>query len=213
MGALIWRDLAMVSRAPALWVSAALYTSGLAFFVVVWGDGVPVAGAASNWRQFIAAERILLAVLLPWTAARCGVSSRRELVLTGVVTAKPPAALVLARCAALGLALIAVALAALPVVVLMQQIAGASAGAVALALVPIAALAIFVASVTTTVSIVLEAPVRVWGMVTAVSLTALAVIPSEPGATPLWLLAAAAALALGIPQMRSKLTYLAEDVA
>ena len=212
MGALIWRDLAVVSRTPALWISAGVYTTGLALFFLVWSDGLPLVGAPSRWHQFTAAERILLSVLLPWTAARCG-PSRRELALTGIVTAVSPAVLILARWVASSIALIAVALSALPVVVLMQQIAGTSAAAVALDLVSIAALAVFVASVAITAAIALDRPVRVWAAATGLSVGAAAVLPPGPGATILWVLGAAAALALGFPQLRTRLMYLAEDVA
>jgi hypothetical protein len=213
VGALIWRQLVVVTRTPALWVSAALYVSALTAFVLIWGDGIPVVGAASNWQQFTMTERMFLAVLLPWTAARCSAASRRELTLLGLLAAQPPAAVVIATCAALAAMLFAVALAALPVLALMQQIAAVTTATVALDFAPLAALTVFIAAVTTATAVVLENPVRVWAVSGSVTLVALAVIPLEFRSAPIWLIAAVAAFASSLPAARARLTYLAENRA
>lgn len=213
MGALIWRELTIITRTPAFWVSAALYIAGLTAFVVVWGDGVPVIGAQSNWEQFTMAQRMLLAVLLPWTAARCSASSKRDLVLLGAVAAKRPRALLWAKAAALAVSLLALALSALPLIVLMQQIGAASPTTAVLDMAPVAALALFVAGVTTTMTVVLEAPIRVWAVTGGVTLVSAVFGPPTFRGAVLWLAVFGTVAVLCLHAMRSTLTYLPEDGA
>ena len=213
MGALIWRDLTVITRTPAFWVSAALYVAVLTAFVVVWGDGVPVVGAQSNWEQFTMAQRVLLAVLLPWTAARCSASSRRELVWLGAISGQRPWVLLLAKYAALAAALLALALSALPMIVLMQQIGAASTTTAALDMAPVAALALFVAGVTTAMTVVLEAPIRVWAVTGGVTLISAIFGPPAPRVALLWLAVFGTVAALCVLAMRSTLTYLPEEGA
>ena len=211
MGALIWRDLTVITRTPAFWVSAALYVAALTAFVVVWGDGVPVVGAQSSWQQFTMAQRILLAVLLPWTAARCSASSRRELVWLGAIAAKRPSALLCAKCAALAVSLLALAFSALPVIVLTQQIGAGSPTTAALDMVPVAALALLVAGMTTAMTVVLEAPIRVWAVTGGVTLVSAIFGPPAPHVALLWLAVFGTVAVLCLRAMRSTLTYLPED--
>ena len=210
MGALIWREIVAVTRAPAFWVSAVLYVAALTAFVVVWGDGIPVAGARSSWEQFTLFQRVLLAILLPWTAARCGTSSRRELTLIGFLTARSPSSVLLAQCAALAVSLLALALSALPIMVLMQQIAATSLAAVTLAMAPAAVLALLVAVVTVTATIAIGAPLRVWGVAGTLTLVAAVVGPPGPGAAPFVLAAVVVAAWLCLSALRSRLVYLPE---
>jgi len=210
LGALIWREIVAVTRAPAYWVSAVLYAAALTAFVIVWGDGIPVVGARSSWEQFTMFQQVLLAVLLPWTSARCGTSSRRELTLIGVLTARSPSQILLAQCAALALSLFALALSALPVIALMQQIAAPSLAVVAQDMVPAAALALLVAVVTVTVAAVIEAPIRVWSVAGTLTMIAAVIGPSRPAAAPFVFAAIVVAGWLCFSALRSRLVYLPE---
>ena len=210
MGALIWHEIVAVTRAPAYWASAVLYVAALTLFVVVWGDGIPVVGARSNWEQFTLFQRVLLAVLLPWTAARCGTSSRRELTWIAFLTARSPSSVLVAQCAGLAASLVALAFSALPVLVLMQQIAAAPPAAVALDMMPAAVLALLVAIVTVAAAIAIEAPIRVWGVAGTLTLIAVVVGPPRPGAAPFVLAAVVVAAWSGLSALRSRLLYLAE---
>ena len=213
MGALIWRELAVITRTAAFWVSTGLYVAALTAFVAVWGDGVPVVGAQSSWEQFAMVQRMLLAVLLPWTAARCSASSRRELVLLGAIAAKRPGALLWAKGAALAASLLALALSALPLIVLMQQVGAASPTTLVLDMAPAAALALLVAGLTTAMTVVLEAPIRVWAVTGALTLVSAVFGPPAPRLALLWLAVFATVAALCLHAMRSTLTYLPEDGA
>ena len=207
MGALIWRELVAITRTPAYWVSAVLYITALTGFVVVWGDGIPVVGARSSWEQFTMFQRVLLAIVFPWTAARCGTSSRRELTLIGFLSARSPSSVLLAQSAALAVSLLALALSSLPVMALMQQIA-ASPAAVALDMAPVAVLALLVAIVTITLTIAIEAPIRVWGVAGTLTLVAAVVGPPRPGTAPFVLAAVVVAVWLCLSALRSRLVYL-----
>lgn len=213
MGALIWRELTVISRTPGFWVSAALYVVALTAFVVVWGDGVPVVGAQSSWEQFTMAQRLLLAALLPWTAVRCSASSRRELVLLGAIAAQRPRALLWAKGAALAASLLGLALSALPVIVLMQQVGATSPTTAALDMAPVGALALLVAGLTTAMTVVLEAPIRVWAVTGGVTLVSAVFGPPTPRVALLWLAVFGTVAAVSLHAMRSTLTYLPEDGA
>ena len=211
MGALIWRELAVVVRTPAFWVSTVLYICILAAYVLVWGEGIPIVGARSNWEQFTMTQRVILAILLPWTAARCGYSSRRELALLGLLTARPPSVILFAKWAALGTSLLGMAVSALPVTVLMQQVAAVPTVTLVLDMVPLAAIAFLVAGVTTLALLAVNAPTTVWVITGGTMLAAAIVGPPSPGAAAAKIAAAAIAVALGLLAVRAMPMYLPES--
>jgi hypothetical protein len=213
MGPLIWRELAVIWRTGSFWAATAASVSVLALFVVVWGDGVPVVNGGTSWQQFGAIQKTILILVLPWIAARCAVTPRRDLVLLASATASDPSRLLLARCVALTASFAAVAVCALPVVLLMQQIAAAPLQDFADQLVPLGGLATFVAVVTTGCMVSFVNPLRGWIAATAVTIAAGWLVPLTIAATPIWMglaLAAAAPLLLMIDGI---LTYLPEEVA
>lgn len=212
MGALIWRELVAITRTPAYWVSAAVYVVALAAFVVVWGDGIPVVGARSSWEQFAAAQRVFLAVLLPWIAVRCGWSSRHELALVGFVTAQSPAQSLLAKSIALTASLLGITLSALPVIALMQHIAAVEPLAIVSNAIPPAVIAAGVAVVTTAIGVMLDEPLRVWGLTTVLTL-AVTVGRSSTIAGLFLFVGVGTAAALYLVATRSRLIYLPETEA
>ena len=210
MGALIWRELVAITRTPAYWVSAAVYIAALTAFVIVWGDGIPVVGARSSWEQFTMAQRVFLAMLLPWTAARCATSSRRELTLLGFMTARSSSSILFAQGVALAVALLALALSALPVMALMQQIAVVPLSVVVLDMAPAAVLALLVAAVTGAIAVALETPIRIWAVSGTLTLGAVIVGPPRPGMVPFVLAVFVVAIWSCLSALRSKLVYLPE---
>jgi hypothetical protein len=213
MGPLIWRELAVIWRTGSFWTATATSVSLLALFVVVWGDGVPVINGGTSWQQFGAIQQAMLFLVFPWIAARCAVTPRRDLVLLASATASNPSRLLLARCVALTASLAASAACAIPVILLMQQIAAAPLQGLADQLVPLGGLATFVAVVTTGCMATLVNPLRGWIAATAVTIAAGWLVPLTIAATPIWMgiaLAAAAPLLLMIDGI---LTYLPEEAA
>jgi len=207
VGALIWRDLVVITRLPAYWVSAAIYVVALAAFVLIWGDGIPVVGARSSWEQFGAAQRVFLAALLPWVAVRCGLSSRRDLALVGFITARSPVESLLAKSIAVAASLLGIALSAFPVIVLMQQIAAVEPSAILSTTVPSAVVAACVAVITTAIGVMVEEPLRVWGVSTVLTLAV--TVGRLSTKTGLFLFAGiGAAAALYLFAIRSRLVYL-----
>ena len=208
MGALIWREVVTITRTPAYWVGAAVYIVALAAFVAIWGNGIPVAGARSSWEQFVSVAMALLAVLLPWVAARCGCSSRRELVMTGFITSRSPEQCLLAKSIGLMVALMGVELSGLPVFTLMRQIA-AEPSAIVSSAISLAVLAMYVAVVTIAIAFILTNPLRVWIASTALTLVATAGrLPAGVGLLIVGGIAIAATLYLS--SMRARMIYLAE---
>lgn len=211
MQPLIWRELALVWRARAFWVATIGYVLLLLLFVIVWGDGLPIANSGTNWQQFNAVQWGILTVLLPWTAARCATLPRRNLIMLSLATAAPPSRLLLARGLAVAAALLALILVALPVVLLMQQIAAAPVGAIATSLIVCAGLAAFAAAAANFSMAMTDNPLIGWTGATLVTLMASLVIPS--GATLLWLLASACITVALLLVADSRLRYLPEELA
>ncbi len=120
-------DAALGSAAP-FW-AAGLHVAVLAVFVAAWGDGVgvPVWSSWSFYTQLRVVELSLLAVLLPWTAARAmppGDTTSR--VRLSGLTGAPPSRLLLARAAGSLSVTAMVGLAAVPVAILAQRMSGGS---------------------------------------------------------------------------------------
>ena len=120
-------DAALTSSAP-FW-AAGLHVAVLAAFVAAWGDGVgvPLWPSWSFYTQLRVVEVCLLAVLLPWTAAR-GLPTGEALsrVRLSGLTGAPPSWLLLARAAGTLSATALVSLAPVPVAVLAQRMSGGS---------------------------------------------------------------------------------------
>ena len=124
MGALAWRQALAAIRLPAVWIALVFYVAALALYLVVWGDGVPLAGARSPFEQFATAQSILVLVMLPWVAARCAATPHRDAVVTlAVLSARRPSGVVIGACIGLVGVACAVALTGLPLAIVSQQIA------------------------------------------------------------------------------------------
>jgi len=209
---LIWRELIIIGRTPSFWLAAAVYVSVLTLFVVIWGDGLPIVGAGPVWDQFSAVQLSVLLVLLPWTATRCVTTRRRrDLRVLAIVTASRPAELILARCIALGAALLVLVLTALPIAIVMQQIAAIPFSAIATALLPLLGLSLFVAVAATGFMLAFANPLPAWLITSAVTVVASRTVALTPASTPVWIGIALGAALLLTMNADSRLAYQAEE--
>ncbi len=185
---LLWRAAATIVRTPAYWAAAALHAVSLAAFLLVWGDGVPTI-EGSVLAQLSAMQTTVLAVLLPWTAARCDSRSRDTTIRAAVLTGLAPSRLVLARAAGLTLGLGSCALTGLPLL-LAQQISALPAADVALVLPPLAGMVAFVAVLTAWCDVLIGDRIAAWALAAGATLAIVAVV------APPWRTLAFAALSI-----------------
>jgi hypothetical protein len=208
MTALLWRELAVIARTGPYWVAALMYVSVLAWFVLVWADGMPVVGWGSNWQQFSKLQWALMIVILPWIAVRCGSLRRSEVSRLAAFTATRPSRIIGARCVALTAALLVTAVSALPMILVMRQAGAVSLATAAARLIPSAGLASFVAILTTTCVLLVTSRLSAWVLATAVTIATALLVPSTAWGTAVWLLLA---VAVAVPVLRvadARLTYL-----
>lgn len=128
MRAIALRELIVIGRRPALVIAIVAYVALLAGFVLVWADGIPLPSGSNLYDQARTVQWGLLAVCLTWAAARCPAVDRGDrLVMVSALAAMRPAAVVAAKAAAQFAVLTLVALTALPVVIIAQQMAAVPA--------------------------------------------------------------------------------------
>lgn len=196
------RAAIVIMRTPAYWVASAAHAMLLGAFLLVWGDGLPSL-TGSVLQQTMTIQAIGLAVLLPWTAARCRPLSRPAIVRLATVRlatvrlasvrALPPSRLVIARAAGIAMALAGIALAGLPMLLLALQISAAPFRAMMIPAAAVVAMIPFVAVMATWCELLIAR--RLTGWLVAAGLTvAIALAPTSTG-TPLFVIGAAAGLA------------------
>jgi hypothetical protein len=211
MYALTWRELALIGRSRPFWAATIVYLGLLFLFVLLWGDGLPIVNGGTSWEQFSSLQWAALTVLFPWTAARCAAPRRRELALLAVTTGAAPSRLLLARSIAVAIALLSLAIAALPVMLLMQQVAAMPLASIASATTIIAGLAAFAAVITSGCMAISTHPLKGWIAATAITVAAALFVPRSAAATPLWLIAAVMVVIPLLWFADSRLRYLPEE--
>jgi hypothetical protein len=125
MGAIVLRELRVIGRRGALSAAMCVHVALLTGYLLAWGNGngMPVAGALTVYDQTLMVDVILLAILLPWIAARCVAAERGDdLVMLSMVTAIPPSRVVVARALAATASLILVIASGLPTLILAGRI-------------------------------------------------------------------------------------------
>jgi hypothetical protein len=207
---LIWHDLSRVLRGPAFWAAAVFYLSSLALFVVIWGDGVPIAGSGSTWEQFLRVKLALLAVVLPWTAVRSIGRTDRELTLLSLATATSPSRLVVATVVALCISLLGLALLALPLVLIMQQVTTVPMAAVIASLVPLAGLASLVAVLATVCGMLMGDSIAAWMAATIGTIAATVAMPVTTRMTIVWFVVACVLVIPLVLGANARLMYLGD---
>jgi len=125
MGAIVLRELRVIGRRGALSAAMCVHVALLTGYLLAWGNGngTPVAGALTVYDQTLMVDVILLAILLPWIAARCVAAERGDdLVMLSMVTAIPPSRGIVARALAATTSLILVIASGLPTLILAGRI-------------------------------------------------------------------------------------------
>jgi hypothetical protein len=179
----------------------------LAAFLLTWGDGVPTI-EGSVLHQLSSVQLMLLAVVLPWTAARCGSRPRETITRNAASAALLPSRLLLARTGGLTVALAVCTLGGLPMLLLAQQIAAASPADVSAALLPVAGLIGFVAVLTTWCDVLVPDRMMAW-LVAAIATLLLILVPA-PVRTAAFALGVIAGLTTIVTAADSLLRYLPE---
>ena len=211
LAALVWQQVATSSRTPAIWVAVIGHVLLLSLYVVVWGDGIPLAGARAPFDQFTTAYTALMVVLLPWVAARClGVGTRNDLAIRAVLTAQRPLIVVCGATIGLAVVLLTVVGTGLPVIVLAQQTSEHSSWEAARVVARFAGLGACLAPLSLAATLLSES--RLWGWllgIVASSVLAAATPGGLVGSTMLWPIAGCA-VAIVAEHAERRWRYLAE---
>lgn len=214
MRAIFARNVALAGRSAALLTAVMAHAAAMAAFVLVWGPtGVPVLDGANVFEQLGTIQRAVLAVLLPWAAARLTAERGDALVQLSALTALPPsrvvAATLLSACAMLAL----VVAAALPVVVLAQRMSAVPAWLVVRQQLPLVALAALVCAVTGVWMGSGVSRIEAWVGATATTVLTVALVPGplgSPGPTAVLAAAAMIIAAALVTSSDARLRHLSE---
>lgn len=115
--ALLWRELILIARTPAVWIAMATQVVVLTLLFLIWGDGVPVM-SGTFIEQFASVHAAVLVAVLPWIAARVPASDGHDLTRLTCLSPCAPGRIMLVKGVALMLALMIVVGTAMPHVVL-----------------------------------------------------------------------------------------------
>jgi hypothetical protein len=180
--ALVWRALLNAARTPALWAAMGAQVVLFSLYLLVWGDGLPLAGARSTLEQFATLQWIVLGLALPWAAARSGaVRGRDDVARLAVLGAVPPSSIVTAGVAALAVLLLALAAVGLPFAMLAQQISAVPATELWRTQLPLYALGLCAAALTAACMLVAANRFAAWTASTALTLAVVALVPQGLG--------------------------------
>jgi hypothetical protein len=208
---LAWRALVLIVRHEGFLIATALHLTVLAAFVLVWGGGVPVWRDDPVLTQFLRVDMVLLAMILPWVAIRCspdeGPNSLAQLAAT---TACRPSRIVVAKAAGTAAALMIIALSALPMFVLTQQISALPASMVWQALLPVVALAGMVAALAVVANVCLESRFSSWIVVTVATVVTVSLVPTTVKVAEMLAVVALATIIMTTAADR-RLRYLSES--
>ena len=193
--ALVCRTLLNAARTPAVWIAIGAQIVFLSLYLLVWGDGIPLVGARPVLDQFATTQWILLGVLLPWAAARCGAAWRGdEIAQLAALGAVLPSSVVAAGMTALALLLVSTAAVGLPFAFLAQQLSAGSAFDLWRTQLPLYGLGLCAATISAACMLVVANRLLAWTAATALTFCVMAAVPSGlPGAAVL----AALAVAIG----------------
>jgi hypothetical protein len=201
---LLWRELAVMTRTRALWLTMAVQVLLLAAVLVIWGDGIPVM-TGSIAHQLVAIHSTMLLGLLPWLGARCSSMAVGEMASVAALAAVPPRTVVLAQGAASAIVLLASVASTLPVHVIAMRMAASSVVLPVIAMGAIAALSVFVSAFVTTLIVFGVGRVATWVVATAVTVTIALSFGSN--ATAIFLAAAAGLWFMAVASGERRMRY------
>jgi hypothetical protein len=171
MRAMLSREAGRIAEsggiATALWAHAAW----LSLFLAIWGrgPGLPLL-SGTIYQQTLTVQWMLLALLLPWAAARSIAMERGDaMVWTSAVAAVAPSRILRARVAAVSMALTLVIAAGLPIVIIAQRMSDVSSMRVALDQAVVVACAGAVATLVTGLQQAIANRALMWVVATAVT--------------------------------------------
>jgi hypothetical protein len=172
MMSLIAHDLRVATRQAAWPIALGLHLAGAMLFIFVWGptNGVPL-WSASLLAQLVAADRLLLAVLLTWLVTPlCAPGPRVDLTGWASVAGVSVSRAMAARIAAAGVLAILITVTLAPVVMIAAEIAAAPMSAAVVSLIEMAIFSLAVVGLTAASAAIWQHPLAVWcaGMATTV---------------------------------------------
>jgi hypothetical protein len=123
MDGTVLREALVAARRPMLTAAALTCTVLLALFPLLWGvGGLPTARGLSIYDQQFHLEWVLLALLVPWTAARVAAEERQDaLVLFSAIAATRPSRILIARWTAMFAASALLVCASFPAVLVARE--------------------------------------------------------------------------------------------
>ena len=178
LGWLVWRELAVISRTPAMWVGACGYLVLLVLFLVIWGDGVP-GFAGSVLDQYDAVRLALVTAVLPWLACRLTGASIRDLDRVSTLAPCTPRQFVVSQVFAVWVTLIGIELLALPLTVIAARISAVEVDRLISGFVPAIALCTWIAASASAASLTLDSPLTRWLIVTAAAIAVRTALPDS----------------------------------
>ena len=149
MRAVATRELIVIAKRPALTVVICTHVGLLTVFVLMWSHGVPVLRGANIYEQQHLVQWWLLALLLPWAAARCFAPERGNgLTMMCALTALRPSSVVIAKSSSLVAALALIVFAGFPAAIAAQQMSAVSISGPLRDLLSLMGLAVLVSAIT-----------------------------------------------------------------
>lgn len=164
MRSLIAHDLRVATRQAAFPIAFGLHLAGMVLFVAVWGptNGVPL-WSAPILAQLVAADRLLLGMLLTWLVTPlCAPATDVDLLGWASVTGMPVSRLIASRAAAAGVLAVLVTISTAPVVMVAAQIAAAPMTAAMMAVVEMMIFAMLAVGLTAASAAIWRHPLAVW---------------------------------------------------
>jgi hypothetical protein len=157
----------MARRQAIMWAMVS-HACVLAAFVLAWPDGLLLAERSQFYDQVRLLQLAVLAIGLPWAAARCMATERGDqLVLLCASLSLPPSSVVMARTLAVSVALVLVSLAGLPITLVAGQMSGVSASRVVGDLAALVGLAHLTAAITLAWMLITSRRLLAWQRATA----------------------------------------------
>ena len=147
--AMFLRELTVMLRRPAFTAAVALHAGVLAWFMLTWREGMPHLAGANVYEQQHLVQWAVLAWLFPWAVARLVPIERGDaLARLAARMGVAPSQIVTGRVLAIGVSLALIVLSAMPVALLAQQMSAIPLAVVVRDLAPVGGFLLLSAPVT-----------------------------------------------------------------
>jgi hypothetical protein len=210
--ALAWRALLAAARTPPLWIAVGAQVAFFAMYVLLWGTGLPLVGARTALAQFATVQWVVLGLALPWAAVRSGAAWRHDDVAQfAALGGVRPSSIVTASLAALGVVLLAMAIAGLPFALLAQQISALPMTDLWRAQLPLYALSLYAAPTAAACMLVVANRYAAWLMATGLTFAAMLAVPPGLAGGAVLVTVGAAVAAMLVSGADRRFWYLSEQ--